>query len=669
MNKGVHVSNLLKMRDYQAASITALNAKFKDGLDRVAVVLPTGGGKTVVFSHLSNGYVTDNPGRRVLILAHTDELVKQAAKKIKDVAPQLSVGIVKGAIRQTKATVIVASVQSLRSEGKRNQIKDVGLVIVDECHHATAKTYRDILKHYGCLSGPCEPCDGRGEFPHGRCADCAGTGTAQTYPGAAKAAGFTATLMRSDKASLAQIWQDVAYRKDISFMIRAGYLLAPRGKRIVVDDLDLANVKKSGGDFQSGDLGDALEASLAPETVAKAYVEHASDRSGILFAPTVESAYTFAEELNVQGIKTEVVHGALEMKERRAILARLESGETQVIANCMVLTEGFDCPRVSCIVVARPTKSAPLYQQMVGRGLRVDPSIPREGQDCLILDVVGISARHTLASLIDLSEEKEWKKILCEEDPDCVEELEEEEGETEPSFFGPEELHNGPVVAVDFDPLASASSRVWLKTAGDTWFLSAGTQEGVYVFIVPATPTACECDGCFMAGDFGACVNGLHMATSGTGGNTPCRECGGSLQPSDPDDHAKAWTVVPGTGLGDAPAPGTYDVMWCTKSGYASHNGQRGGITPHRGINLEMAFAWGEDTAQEMGGTTGSMTLNKSSSWRKTKPSEKQLAMCKSRGIEVPEGASKGDVSALIDTQFASKRIDPIAAWFAQQSG
>lgn len=609
------MSNLLKMRDYQLGANNALDKGFQAGLRRAAVVLPTGGGKTVVFAHKSAEYIAAHPGKRVLILAHTDELVKQAAKKIKDVAPGLSVGIVKGAIRQTRATVIVASVQSLRTEGKRNQIKDVGLVIVDECHHATAKTYRDILTHYGCFAEPaiCEACEGRGEFDHGRCHDCNEAGLAPS--GGALAAGFTATLMRSDKASLAQIWQDVVYRKDISFMIRSGYLVPPRGKRIVVDDLDLNAVKRSGGDFQSGDLGEALEASLAPEVVAKAYVEHASDRSGILFAPTVESAYAFAEELNVQGIVTEVVHGALEMKERRAILARLESGETQVIANCMVLTEGFDCPRVSCVVVARPTKSSPLYQQMVGRGLRVDPTLPREGQDCLILDVVGISARHTLASLVDLSEEKEWKKILCEEDPDCVEELEEEEGESEPSdFFGPEELHTGPVVAVDFDPLAASSSRVWLKTNGGTWFLSAGTSEGVYVFVVPATATEDE---------------------------------------------------------EDLPTPGTYDVMWCTKSGYATGpNGTRGGITNHRGIGLEMAFAWGEDVAVEMGGDTGSMTLNKKSSWRRTKPSEKQMGMCRRLDIEhlITDEMSKGDVSALIDTQFASKRIDPIATWFADQA-
>lgn len=607
----------LRLRDYQKGANEALNAAlFDQSHQRVAVVLPTGAGKTVCFADLSNGYITSNAGKRVLILAHTDELIRQAAKKVKDAAPALKVGIVKGPIRQTKADVVVASVQSLRDPAKRNQIQNVGLVIVDECHHATAKTYLDILKHYGCFSvcSSCEELPTPVEF----CEECA------KLEGA-KAAGFTATLMRSDKASLATVWQTVAYKKDISFMIRAGYLIPPRGKRIQVDDLDLANVKKKGKDFQDGDLGRALEASLAPETVAKAYVEHASDRSGVLFAPTVSSAYVFAEELSAQGIRAEVVHGALEPKERRAILARLESGETQVVANCMVLTEGFDCPKVSCVVVARPTKSSPLYQQMVGRGLRIDMTKPYAEQDCLILDVVGISGRHTLASLVDLSE----KEIRLEDGQSLIEAEDELEEETEEkSVIGPEYIHEGPVVAVDFDPLAAASSRVWLKTSGGVYFLSAGTDaRAVYVFVVPATKSACDHDG---AASF------------------MCEECSG-------------------TGFIE-PDPGTYDVMWCTKDAHTARDGQRGGITNHRGIALDLAFAWGEDVAQDMGGLSAGMTLNKTSSWRKTKPSDKQLALCRQRGIQVPENASKGDVSALIDAQFASKRIDPIAAYFAKQA-
>jgi superfamily II DNA or RNA helicase len=444
----------LRLRDYQSATIRALHTRWDAGDRRVAAVLPTGAGKTVVFSHLSSGFVADNPGRRVLILAHTDELVSQAVKKLRDVAPHLRVGVVKASRNDVRAQVIVASVQSLRSEKRRNQIRNVGLVIVDECHHAAATTYRTILEHYGAFA----------EYPSNE----------------SLVAGFTATLARGDKLSLADVWQSVAYRKDIAFMIRAGYLLDLTGRRVEVDDLDLKNVKRSGGDYQAASLGEAMTASLAPEIVARAYLEHASDRSGVLFAPTVSAAQAFAGALDDLGVKTEVVHGGMPVTERRAIIARFEAGVTQVISNCMVLTEGFDSPRASCVVIARPTRSAPLYQQMVGRALR-----PYPGQtQALVLDVVGASQVHGLASLIDLSE----KPIRLAPDQsflDAVDEL--EEAEPEEPGARPKLVHRGPVKVVEFDPLARDSKRVWMATHGGHYFLSAGTGKGaVYVFLVPA---------------------------------------------------------------------------------------------------------------------------------------------------------------------------------------
>lgn len=574
------MSTLLRLRDYQEACIDALMRGWDNGTSRLAAVLPTGAGKTVVFSHLVARYTSANAGKRVLILAHTDELVEQAVRKLRDVAPHLKVGVVKAARNEVAATVIVASVQSLRSDKRRAMIRNVGLVIIDECHHATAKTYRDILEHYGCMG-------------------------ADVTEVSALTAGFTATLVRGDKASLADIWEAVSYRKDISFMIRRGYLVEPKGKRVEVDDLDLKKVKVSGGDYQMGALGEALTASLAPEIVAKAYVEHAGARPGILFAPTVESAHTFAEALTEQGVPTEVVHGQLARDERRAILRRLESGETQVISNCMVLTEGFDSPKVSCIVIARPTRSAGLYQQMVGRGLRPDPARAREGQDCLILDVVGASQVHGLASLVDLSA----KEIRLADGQGLIEAEDAFDLEAEElgSGDGPiRQTHYGPTVVVDFDPLADASKRLWLKTNGGTWFLSAGTDSSaVYVFVIPAT---------------------------------------------DPDAD-----------------PGTYDVVWAVKHAQKKINGQRGGITEHRGISLDLAFAWGEDVAVDMGGESGAVTLNKKAAWRKRPASEPQRNLCAARGITVPEGATQGDVSVLLDTHAASRRIDPIAAWFEQQ--
>lgn len=666
------MSTLLKLRDYQEACIDALLRATPEGATRRAAVLPTGAGKTVVFSHLIARFLKDNPGKRALVLAHTDELVGQAVKKLHAVAPHIRVGVVKAARNEVTASVVVASVQSLRNERRRAAIRNVGLVVVDECHHATAKTYRDILAHYGCMGDVCRECLDGSEDPSpwcdcrddevcdGPCRQRAHDPKSCPALAATPLMGFTATLVRGDNASLSDIWQHVAYRKDISFMIRRGYLLNPIGKRVEVDDLDLQKVKKSGGDYQAHALEEALDASLAPEIVARAYVEHAGTRSGILFAPTVDSAYTFAAELIGQGVSCEVVHGALPQEERRAILRRLESGETQVIANCMVLTEGFDSPKVSCIVIARPTRSSGLYQQMVGRGLRPDLTIPREGQDCLILDVVGASQVHGLASLVDLSTRDikliDGQGLIELEDAfDAEEELGAGDGPVRSTFYGP-------TVVVDFDPLADASTRLWMKTAGGTYFLSAGFgAHTAYVFVVPATVRTCECaENCddlaichdsrgneVRCGD--DCQHGEPIrCTDGHHGEVPCLTCEGSGRV--------------------APEPGTYDVMWCRKVNAKGAN--NGGVTEHVGLTLDLAFAWGEDVAADMGGETGASSLNKGASWRKSKaaPTESQEYKCRQLGITIPEGATKNQVSILIDTHSATRRIDPIAAWFANQT-
>src|SRR5687768_10542013 len=175
------MSTLLKLRDYQSATIEAIHTRWDAGDRRTAAVLPTGAGKTFVFSHLVTRWLERNPGKRVLILAHTEELVMQAYQDLRGVAPELNIGIVKAARNQVTADVIIACVPTLRSVKRRKQIRKVGKVVVDECHHATAPTYRAILAHFGAA----EPM----------------AGTAQEVPpeyveSPAIAAGFTATLAR-----------------------------------------------------------------------------------------------------------------------------------------------------------------------------------------------------------------------------------------------------------------------------------------------------------------------------------------------------------------------------------------------------------------------------------------------------------------------------------------
>ena len=425
------MSALLPLRPYQLEAVEAVEAAWTRGVRRPAVVLPTGAGKTVVFAHLAARWL--ERGRemstgRVLVLAHRAELLDQAARRIKDVAPGLCVGTVAAGLDETDADVIVGSVQTLRLARRRSALADVGLIVTDGCHHATAASYPAV---YDAMPG-------------------------------AHVLGVTATMSRGDGQALGQVWDEIVYRRGIVEMIRDGHLADVRGIRVQVPDLDLSGVKVSRGDYAEGALGTALEASLAPEVVASAYLEHAADRKGLLFAPTVSSAQVLADALTGAGVGTEVVHGAMAGDERRAVLRRFETGATQVLSNCMVLTEGFDSPSASACVIARPTRSAPLYVQMAGRVLRPYPG----KEHALVLDVVGATAMHSLASLATLAG-------APVRDGQSLTEAETEEAEREDERARERLIHAGPVDAVEVDLFGTSAFR-WHQTRGGLWYIATG---------------------------------------------------------------------------------------------------------------------------------------------------------------------------------------------------
>lgn len=571
----------LPLRPYQRDALDAVRDRFaEDDVLRLAVVLPTGGGKTVCFAHQSLEFLDQHPDERVVVLVHTDELVDQAYRKILDVAPHLAVGIVKAARNDVAADVIVASVQSLRNPARRKQLRRVGLVIVDECHHATAATYMAVLTDLGCFGG------------------------------GARAVGYTATLVRGDGKSLGLVWQDIAFTRDISWMVRRRYLVPPRGIAVEVPDLDLRNVRATRADYREGELGEALAESLAPELVAKAYAEHAGGRRGILFAPTVASAGVFAAAFEAQGIAAAVIHGGMPLDERRALLARHRAGLFQVLCNCMILTEGYDDPSISCIVIARPTKSHGLYVQMVGRGLRVDLERDYDGQDCLILDVVGSSAVHDLRTLVDLSERaldpekaRSGRTLI-----DLEDEFDAGDGaaEDEPEYW------HGPVEAREFDPLARASKQVWLKTAGGTYFVPAGKY--AYVFIV-------------------------QWPERGQWSVAWCGKTGRERFVPDADGVPR-------------PAAGGRDVA----------------LTEHRALPLDQAMVWAGDLAMDLGAATLN-TSAKAAPWRRKVASQATADQARALGIE-PHGTRDpatglfrvteraGDLSDRIAQAEATRRID-----------
>lgn len=358
---------MLDLRPYQVEALEALAEAEARGVRRSAIVLPTGAGKTVVF-----GTLTSRTRGRVLILAHRDELITQAVLKLLEIAPDLNIGIVKAERNDVYAKVVVASVQTLAQERRRAQLfatrEPFERVIVDELHHAAARSYRTVLTDAGCFR-----------------------------PDGPLLLGVTATPNRADGVGLSEIIEEIVYEKDIRWGIEAGYLCDLRGKQIYLD-VDLDRVRQSAGDYQDGALGDALEAANAPEVIADAYQEHAAGRRAIVFTPTVHMADLTAKALRNGSQAAEMVHGAMDIDERRDVLSRFHTGETQIVANCGVLLEGYDEPAVDCIIVARPTKSRGLFVQMVGRGTRRFPG----KDDCLILDTVGNTERHKLVTVNSL---------------------------------------------------------------------------------------------------------------------------------------------------------------------------------------------------------------------------------------------------------------------------
>jgi len=451
---------MLTLRPYQREAVDAAHAAWARGMVRPAEVLFTGAGKTVIFSHLCVEWLAANPGKRVLILVHTQELLDQAMAKLRSVAPGLSVGAVQANRNETLARVVVATVQTLRSENRRRMIRNVGLVIVDECHHAVATTYRQIMNYFGCLGTP------PGSVP------------------AAVAIGYTATMVRGDDLALGDVWQDVVYQRTITEGIADGALVRPRGIHVQVDDLDLSQVRSTRGDYREGDLGQAIEDSLAPEAIAKAVTEHADNRKILLFAPTVHSAGVIADALSASGRSVGLIHGGLPNGERRAVLDAFRADSVQILANCMVLTEGFDEPAADCLVLARPTRSLGLYIQMAGRVLRPYPG----KSDALILDVVGATRHHALVSGIELFGEGSPK---ARKDPD---ELGDDDLTDSDLDEGQQDARHvlgaasGPLVATEVD-LFAGSAMAWLRTRAGVFFLPAGDR---YIAILPGAPRTQE---------------------------------------------------------------------------------------------------------------------------------------------------------------------------------
>jgi superfamily II DNA or RNA helicase len=348
---------VVELRPYQREAIAAVIAARKRGVRRMVVCLPTGAGKTVIFSELARLAT-----KQVLVLAHREELLGQAVDKLsRALAGTRVVGLERGTSRAAAdAKVLVASLRSLHPDriGSVLAGRDLGLIIYDECHHAPAADNQRVLRVIGAFE--------------------------RDWPGTL--VGFTATTQRGDGKGLDEVFEDIVYSQSLPDLIEAKYLAPLKGYRVATE-ADLTRLSSGGADFDDGELAEVVDIQERNALVARSIQELARDRRTIAFCVTVNHARNLAKALNHLGVPAGLVYGEMSSADRAKALAEFREGKIQVLANVAVLTEGFDDPGVSCIAMARPTRSEGLYAQCVGRGTRLF-----EGKkDCLILDFVDVS--------------------------------------------------------------------------------------------------------------------------------------------------------------------------------------------------------------------------------------------------------------------------------------
>lgn len=344
----------MELRPYQETARQKVQEEWEEGKKRTLLVLPTGTGKTIVFSKIIEDRV--KKGERVLVIAHRGELLEQASDKL-----YKSTGL-KTATEKAEQTslgsfyrVVVGSVQTLQREKRLNQFPPeyFDTIVIDEAHHAISDGYQRVLQHFED----------------------------------ANVLGVTATPDRGDMRNLGSYFESLAYEYSLPEAIKSGYLSPIKALTIPLK-LDLSNVKQQAGDFSTKDLGTALDPYL--EQIAEEMKKQCFNRKTVVFLPLVKTSQKFRDILNQHGFKAAEVNG--ESTDREQVLKDYEEGKYNVLCNSMLLTEGWDCPSVDCVIVLRPTKVRALYSQMVGRGTRLAPG----KKELLLLDFLWHTERHEL---------------------------------------------------------------------------------------------------------------------------------------------------------------------------------------------------------------------------------------------------------------------------------
>jgi DEAD box family helicase len=344
----------ITLRPYQEEARTKIKDEWDKGNKKTLLVLPTGCGKTIVFAMIAADMV--KKGKRVLILAHRAELLEQAADKIRK-----STGLICSVEKAEESSIgswfmiTVGSVQTLQKEKRLSRFSNehFDVIIVDEAHHCISDSYQKVLNYFNT----------------------------------ANVLGVTATPDRGDMRNLGQYFESLAFEYTLPKAIKEGYLSPIKALTIPLK-LDLTGVAMQSGDFKAGDLGTALDPYL--EQIAKEMSNYCKGRKTVVFLPLVKTSQKFTELLNQTGFRAAEVNGNSD--DRSEILKGFDENKYNVICNSMLLTEGWDCPSVDCVIVLRPTKVRSLYSQMVGRGTRLYPG----KENLLLLDFLWHTERHEL---------------------------------------------------------------------------------------------------------------------------------------------------------------------------------------------------------------------------------------------------------------------------------
>jgi ATP-dependent helicase IRC3 len=340
---------MITLRPYQQEALDSIVHSEQNGIDRQLVVLPTGAGKTVIFSHLPIIRPNSLP---MLVLAHRSELLEQAREKILISNPHLSIEIEQAERKAGHVDVVVASVATL---GRNNTPRIMNYpqdyfktIVIDEAHHAAAPSYRRILDYFNSPF----------------------------------LLGVTATPQRSDSTRLIDVFQEIVYYKSIQDLIEDKWLSPLVGYRVTTN-IDISKVEIQNGDYAQAQLEKTIDTPERNAHIVAAYRNLALSKKAIVFASGVKHAENLATSFKQSSIDCEVIVGTTPREQRESILQNFSLGTIKVIVNVGVLTEGFDEPSVEAIILAKPTRSSLLYTQIVGRGTRLYP-----GKDnCIIIDI------------------------------------------------------------------------------------------------------------------------------------------------------------------------------------------------------------------------------------------------------------------------------------------